>query len=170
MSKQGSIRTIGRNLCELMKRTISIQGLNRSIPTSCLSHLFYKVNEDTGNQWELSTKLHCIILQSITNYILHVKELVFKLIPVLSVTYAHLLVTRQLSTFVRVGRKNPQKLTQLSPISHPRHLMEKRTAQKDATKDITSDSQVNNYFPYRCSPTSLAINIYFYLFLYLYTT
>ena len=154
MSKQESIRTIVRNLCELMKRTISIQGFNRSIPTSCLSHLFYKVNEDTGNQWELSTKLHCIILQSITNYILHVKELVFKLIPVLSVTYAHLLVTRQPSTFVRVGRKKPQKLTQLSPDLIQDISWKKRTAQKDAIKDITSESQVNNYFPYRCSPAS----------------
>ena len=35
----------------------------------------------------------------------------------------------------------------------------KRTAQKDAIKDITSDSQVNSYFPYRWSPASLTINI-----------
>ena len=42
-----------------------------------------------------------------------------------------------------------QKLTQLSPKSHPRHLVRKRTAQKDAIKDITSDSQVNSRFPYR---------------------
>ena len=60
----------------------------------------------------------------------------------------------------------PQKLNQLSPRSHPRHLVGKRTAQKDAIKDITSDS----YFPYRWSPASLTINIYFYLFLYLHTT
>ena len=46
----------------------------------------------------------------------------------------------------------------------------KRTAQKDAIKDITSDSQVNSYFPYRWSPASLTINIYFYIFLYLYIT
>ena len=48
--------------------------------------------------------------------------------------------------------------------------MGKRTAQKDAIKDITSDSQVNSYFPYRWSPASLTFNIYFYLYLYLYTT
>ena len=43
----------------------------------------------------------------------------------------------------------------------------KKTAQKDAIKDITSDSQVNSYFPYRWSPASLIFNIYFYLYLYL---
>ena len=48
--------------------------------------------------------------------------------------------------------------------------MGKRTAQKDAIKDITSDSQVNSYFPYRWSPAGLTINIDFYLFLYLYIT
>ena len=67
-------------------------------------------------------------------------------------------------------KENPQKLTKLSPRSHPRHLMGKRTKQKDAIKDITSDSQVNSYFLYRWSPASLTINIYFYLFLYLYKT
>ena len=46
-------------------------------------------------------------------------------------------------------KENPQKLIQLSPRSHPRHLMGNRTAQKDAIKDITSESQVNSYFPYR---------------------
>ena len=61
-------------------------------------------------------------------------------------------------------------MTQLSPKSHPRHLVGERTAQKDAIKDITSDSQVNSYFPYRWSPASLTFNIYFYLFLYLYIT
>ena len=44
-------------------------------------------------------------------------------------------------------KENPQKQTQLSPRSHPRHLVGKRTAQKDPIKDITSDSQVNSYFP-----------------------
>ena len=43
----------------------------------------------------------------------------------------------------------PQKLTQLSPRFHPRHLVGKRTAQKDAIKDTTSDGQVNSCFPYR---------------------
>ena len=67
-------------------------------------------------------------------------------------------------------KENPQTLTQLSPRFHPRHLAGIRTALKDAIKDITSDSQVNSYFPYRWSPASLTINIYFYLFLYLYIT
>ena len=44
---------------------------------------------------------------------------------------------------------NPKKLNQLSPRSHPRHLVGKRRAQKDAITDITSDCQVNSYFPYR---------------------
>ena len=48
--------------------------------------------------------------------------------------------------------------------------MGKGTVQKDAIKDITSDSQVNSYFPYRWSASSLTFNIYFYLFLYLYVT
>ena len=42
--------------------------------------------------------------------------------------------------------ENPQKLTQLSSRSHPRHLVGKRTAQKDIIIDITSDSQVNSNF------------------------
>ena len=43
--------------------------------------------------------------------------------------------------------------------------MEKRTTQRDTIKDITSDNQVNSYFPYRWSPASLTFNIYLYLFL-----
>ena len=67
-------------------------------------------------------------------------------------------------------KENPQKLTQLSSRSHPRHLVGKRTAQKDITIDTTSDSQVNSNFPNRWSPASLTYNNYFYLFLYLYIT
>ena len=75
------------------------------------------------------------------------------------------------SKSIRKSRKeNPQKLTQLSSRSHPRHLVGKRTAQKDTIIDITSDSQVNSNFPYRWSPASLTFNNYFYLFLYLYIT
>ena len=73
----------------------------------------------------------------------------------------------------KVGRNPPpppQKLTQLSSRSHPRHLVGKRTAQKDTIIDIKSDSQVNSNFPYRWSPASLTFNNYFYLFLYLYIT
>ena len=55
----------------------------------------------------------------------------------------------------------------LSPRSHPRHLVGKRTAQKDTIIDITSDSQVNSNFPYRWSPANLPYNNYFYLFLYI---
>ena len=70
-----------------------------------------------------------------------------------------------------MGRKaTPQKLTQLSSRSHPRHLVGKRTAQKDITIDTTIDSQVNSNFPNRWSPASLTFNNYFYLFLYLYIT
>ena len=34
----------------------------------------------------------------------------------------------------------PKELTQLRPRSHPRHLVGKRTAQKDAIKNTTSDN------------------------------
>ena len=61
-------------------------------------------------------------------------------------------------------KENPQKLTQLSSRSHPRHLVGKKTAQKDITIDTTSDSQVNSNFPNRWSPASLTFNNYFYLF------
>ena len=61
-------------------------------------------------------------------------------------------------------KENPQKLTQLSSRSHPRHLVGKRTAQRDTITDTTSDSQVNSNFPYRWSPASLTFNNYFYLF------
>ena len=67
-------------------------------------------------------------------------------------------------------KENPQKLTQLNSRYHPRHLVGKRTAQKDTIIDIKSDSQVNSNFPNRWSPASLTFNNYFYLFLYLYIT
>ena len=74
------------------------------------------------------------------------------------------------SELFKSRKETPQKPTQLSPRFHPRHLVGKRTAQRDINKDITSDSQVHSYFPYRWSPATLTINIYFYLFLYLYIT
>ena len=43
--------------------------------------------------------------------------------------------------YVKSRKENPQKLTQLSSRYHPRHLVGKRTAQKDTIIDITSDSQ-----------------------------
>ena len=61
-------------------------------------------------------------------------------------------------------KENPQKLTQLNSRSHPRHLVGKRTVQKDITIDTTSDSQVNSNFPNRWSSASLTFNNYFYLF------
>ena len=69
----------------------------------------------------------------------------------------------------RVCRKNPQKLTQFSPGSHPRHLVGKRTAEKDTIRDIISGSQVNSNFSYKWSTASLTFNIYLYLFPYLYS-
>ena len=75
-----------------------------------------------------------------------------------------------LSYISKSRKENPQKLTQLSSRSHPRHLVGKRTAQKDITIDTTSDSQVNSNFPNKWSPASLTFNNYFYLFLYLYIT
>ena len=75
---------------------------------------------------------------------------------------------KQLKNLSKSKKENPEKLTQLSSRSHPRHLVGKRTAQKDTIIDITSDSQVNSNFPYRWTPSSLTFNNYFYLFLYLY--
>ena len=51
--------------------------------------------------------------------------------------------------------------SQLSSRSHPRHLVGKRTAQKDITIDTTSDSKVNSNFPNKWSPASLTFNNYF---------
>ena len=48
---------------------------------------------------------------------------------------------------IKSRKETPQQLTQLSSRSHPRHLVGKRTAQKDITIDTTSDSQVNSNFP-----------------------
>ena len=48
--------------------------------------------------------------------------------------------------------------------------MGNRTAQKDAIKDTTSDSQVNSCLPYRWPLASLTLNSYFYSFLYQYIT
>ena len=71
---------------------------------------------------------------------------------------------------IKSRKENPHKLIQLSSRSHPRHLVGKRTAQKDITIDTTSDSQVNSNFPNRWSPASLTFYNYFYLFLYLHIT
>ena len=80
------------------------------------------------------------------------------------------MITQFIKRSCKSRKETPQKLTQLSSRSHPRHLVGNRTAQKDITIDTTSDSQVNSNFPYRWSPASLTFNNYFYLFLYLYIT
>ena len=83
----------------------------------------------------------------------------------------HLIPPADLNRYLSESRKeNPRKLTQLSSRSHPRHLVGKRTAQKDINIDTTSDSQVNSNFPNRWTPAGLTFNNYFYLFLYLYIT
>ena len=64
-------------------------------------------------------------------------------VALLDDSYFRILVTPECKS----RKENPQKLTQLSSRSHPRHLVGKRTAQKDTTTDITSDSQVNKFDP-----------------------
>ena len=61
-----------------------------------------------------------------------------------------LFLLRKFFIEIKSRKENLQKLTQLSSRSHPRHLVGKRTAQKDIIIDITSHSQVNSNFPYRC--------------------
>ena len=99
--------------------------------------------ESLDGKWQIS-----LVLSNFSNFLLHI-------------AYCLLWKSR---------KENPQKLTQLSTRSHPRHLVGKRIAQKDITIDTTSDSQVNSNFPNKWSPASLTFNNYFYLFLYLYIT
>ena len=72
--------------------------------------------------------------------------------------------------FIKSRKENPQKLTQLSSRSHPRHLLGKRTAQKDATTDTTSESQANSNPPNRRPPASPTLNNHLYLLSHSYTT
>ena len=84
-----------------------------------------------------------------------------------------MLLTGLINILQRKSRKeNPQKLTQLSPRIHPRHLVGKRTAQKRGHQrhHKRQPGEQLCYFTYRWSPANLTINIYFYLFLYLYIT
>ena len=100
-----------------------------------------------------------------------VSEIVWVVSSIISVAASNFInVFAMVQCAVKSRKENPPKLTQLSSRSHPRHLVGKRTAQKDTIIDITSDSQVNSNFPYRWSPASLTFNNYFYLFLYLYIT
>ena len=91
----------------------------------------------------------------------------FYLFPYLYITR---LTINNNTPHLKSRKESPQKLTQLSSRSYPRHLVGKRTAQKDITIDTTSDGQVNRNFPNRWSPASLTFNNYFYLLLYLYIT
>ena len=43
-----------------------------------------------------------------------------------------------------------------------------KTAQKDTTTDIASDSLVNSNFPHRWSPASLALNYFYHFFIFIY--
>ena len=99
-----------------------------------------------------------------------VKFITFKYAPILSNLLLIQVILGVMKYYCKSRKETPQKLTQLSSRSHPRHLVGKRTAQKDTIIDITSDSQVNSNFPYRWSPASLTFNNYFYRFLYLYIT
>ena len=82
------------------------------------------------------------------NYSLKILN-VFSLLPLLlAISSIFWRTTGRLSIgFYKEWVENPKKLTQLSPGSHPRHLVGNRTAQKDAIKDITSDRHVKSYFP-----------------------
>ena len=62
----------------------------------------------------------------------------------------------------RITINNNNKITTISPRSHPRHLVRKMTAQKETITDTTSDSQVNSNFPYKWSPASPTFNNYLY--------
>ena len=72
----------------------------------------------------------------------------------------------QISVRWKSRYENPQKLNELSPRYYSKHLIGKRTAQKNTIIDTTSDSQVNSNFPYRWSSASLTLNNYFDIFLY----
>ena len=63
-------------------------------------------------------------------------------------------------------KENPPKLIQLSSRSHPRHLVGKRTAQKDTIIDITSDSQVKSNLSVLFIYFILLLFIIFFTYLY----
>ena len=67
----------------------------------------------------------------------------------------------------RVGRKPSETDSIKSQISSKTSRGEKGSIKRRHQRHH-SDSQVNSYFPYRWSPTSLTLNIYFCLFLYMY--
>ena len=71
-----------------------------------------------------------------------------------------------------MGRlENPQKLTQLSPRSHPRHFVGKRTAQKWHHHRHRHRQPGEQQFPIQMvTGYSNSFTTFFYLFLYLYIT
>ena len=82
---------------------------------------------------------------------------------------AFISTSRYLDDLLKSRKQNPQKLTHLSPRSHPRHLVGKKDSTKRRHKRHQQPGE--QLFPYRWSPDSLTINIYFYTyFLYLYIT
>ena len=146
-----------------------------------------KVYERSGKNLFWSIKNSCEVLDKLKSRGFRASSLFTYYFYTLYTTLPHNLIKDKIvdlieRTFQREGslyvpcndkksrKENPQKLSQLSSRSHPRHLVGKRTAQKDVTIDTTSDSQVNSNFPNRWSPASLTFNNYFYLFLYLYIT
>ena len=90
---------------------------------------------DALKDWKLNTCTFKIIDRRISFYSQNTNMLPRK--PKISYRY----LKSGIEEFHRKSRKEtPQKLTQLSSRSHPRHLLGKRTAQKDITIDTTSDS------------------------------
>ena len=142
-------KTEYKSACENLWVQLNLTGSN-----SVLIGAYYKPHKlDQLSSEELNKSLHLVNQTNSTVWLLGDFNL-----P--KVDWEHL----------KSRKENPQKLTQLSSRSHPRHLVGKRTAQKDITIDTTSDSQVNSNFPNRWSPARLTFNNYFYLFLYLYIT
>ena len=73
------------------------------------------------------------------------------------------------SCFLKDQEKNPQKLTQHRPRYHPRHLVGKRTTQKD-TKRHHQRQLGKQQFPIQKITGFSNIQHLFYLLLYLYAT
>ena len=85
-----------------------------------------------------------------------------------SAVFLNVFKTRLQDTVEFVGK--PSETDSIKSQISSKKSRGKKVSTKNAIKDITSDSKENSYFPYRSSPASLAFNIYFYLFLYLYVT
>ena len=103
----------------------------------------------------------CLCLENTVTYFISVVRTLFPLISHFDVQFP------DMRSFYKVLGKPSETDSIKSQISS-RNLVGKGTAQKDTIKDISSDSQVNSNFPYRWSPASLTLSIYFYLFSYLY--